>query len=177
MPRPVSPILFVGIFLLGAVIALGSRHPAAAQDSGGDKQFVEAAAELGLSRIAGAEDALTRVRDNRVRILAERIIEDHRPINEELALLATDAGIPIPEPPALLITAASSEEGTAFDQTWLKAEADAHEEMIRLFEGQAADGKDAKLRTFAANHLAALRDHLDIARSLGAELPPVTSAK
>src|SRR3954447_5743361 len=114
MPRPAAPILLVGIFLLGAIAALGFRQPAAAQNPNADQHFVEAAAELGLSRIAGAEDALTRVRDNRVRIFAERLIEDHRPINEELALLAADVGIPIPEPPALLVTAASSESEPAF---------------------------------------------------------------
>jgi putative membrane protein len=53
----------------------------------------------------------------------------------------------------------------------------AHQKLIDLFAGQAEKGENQQLRTFAANHLASLRDHLDIARSLVAELPRQTSSE
>ena len=71
----------------------------------------------------------------------------------------------------------SSLSGNAFDHAWLDAEAEAHQELIELFGQQADKGENQPLKTFAANHLASLRDHLEIARSLGAELPRQTSSE
>jgi len=94
-----------------------------------------------------------------------------------LTVLASDAGIALssdavsdPLPKDL-----SSLSGNAFDHAWLDSEAKAHQELIELFNQQADKGENQQLRTFAANHLASLRDHLEIARSLGAELPRQTS--
>jgi putative membrane protein len=171
---------FAGLLLILTVAAfpvLGNT--AAAGPSEQDRRFVEAAALAEASRIEAAERALTRASDNRVRIFAERIIEDHRPINEELTVLASDIGIALvpdgvsdPLPKDL-----SSLSGNAFDHAWLDAEAEAHQELIELFSQQADKGENQPLKTFAANHLASLRDHLEIARSLGAELPRLTSSE
>jgi putative membrane protein len=169
---------FAGLLL---VLALAAGLPAAASAAGPpeqDRLFVEAAARAEASRIESAEQALTKAGDKRVRIFAERIIEDHRPISEELTVLASDAGISLAAdagspPPTRSFDDLS---GNAFEHAWLDAEVKAHQELIDLFVGQAEKGENQQLRTFAANHLASLRDHLDIARSLGAELPRQTSS-
>ena len=172
---------FAGLLLILTMVAFPAfwNAAAAAGPSEQDRRFVEAAARAEASRIEAAEQALTKASDKRVQIFAERIIEDHRPINEELTVLASDAGI------ALIPDAASdplpkdlsSLSGNAFDHAWLDAEAKAHQELIELFGQQADKGENQPLKTFAANHLASLRDHLEIARSLGAELPRQTSSE
>jgi len=170
---------FAGLLLILTVAAFPAFWNAAvaAGPSEQDRRFVEAAARAEVSRIEAAEQALTKASDKRARVFAERIIEDHRPINEELTVLASDAGIALssdavsdPLPKDL-----SSLSGNAFDHAWLDSEAKAHQELIELFNQQADKGENQQLRTFAANHLASLRDHLEIARSLGAELPRQTS--
>lgn len=169
---------FAGVFL---ILALAVGLPAAAlsaEPAEQDRRFVEAAARSEASRIESAEQALTKASDKRVRIFAERIIEDHRPMSQELTVLASDAGI------SFVADAASSPptrsfdnlSGNAFEHAWLDAEAKAHQQLIDLFGQQAEKGENQQLRTFAANHLASLRDHLEIARSLGAELPRQTSS-
>jgi putative membrane protein len=176
MRNPFPGLLLV---LLAVVAPALWDASAAAGPSEQDRRFVEAAALAEASRIEAAERALTKASDKRVRIFAERIIEDHRPINEELTVLASDIGI------ALVPDVASdpssrdlaSLSGNAFDHAWLDAEAEAHQELIELFSQQADKGENQPLKTFAANHLASLRDHLEIARSLGAELPRQTSSE
>ncbi len=172
---------FAGLLLVLTVAAFPVlwNTTAAAGPSEQDRRFVEAAALAEASRIEAAERALTRASDNRVRIFAERIIEDHRPINEELTVLASDIGIALvpdaaSDPPSKDL---SSLSGNAFNHAWLNAEAEAHQELIELFSQQADKGENQPLKTFAANHLASLRDHLEIARSLGAELPRLTSSE
>jgi putative membrane protein len=172
---------FAGLLLILTVAAFPAfwNAAAAAGPSEQDRRFVEVAARAEASRIEAAEQALTKASDKRVRIFAERILEDHRPINEELTVLASDAGIALssdavsdPLPKDL-----SSLSGNAFDHAWLDAEAKANQELIELFGQQADKGENQPLKTFAANHLASLRDHLEIARSLGAELPRRTSSE
>ena len=77
---------FAGLLLILTMVAFPAIWNAAAAvgPSEQDRRFVEAAARAEASRIEAAEQALTKASDKRVRILAERIIEDHRPINEEL---------------------------------------------------------------------------------------------
>jgi putative membrane protein len=171
---------FAGLLLILTVVAFPVLwNAAAAGPSEQDRQFVEAAALAEASRIEAAERALTKASDKRVRIFAERIIEDHRPINEELTVLASDIGIALVPDVASDPSSRdlSSLSGNAFDHAWLDAEAEAHQELIELFSRQADKGENQPLKTFAANHLASLRDHLEIARSLGAELPRQTSSE
>jgi putative membrane protein len=171
---------FPGLLLvLFAAVAPALWDADAAGPSEQDRRFVEAAVLAETSRIESAEQALTKASDNRVRIFAERIIEDHRPISQELSVLASDVGISLtsdatPEPARKDLEALS---GNAFDHAWLDREAKAHQGLIELFGQQADKGENEPLRTFAANHLASLRDHLEIARSLGAELPRLTSSE
>ena len=91
-----------------------------------------------------AEQALTKAGDKRVRIFAERIIEDHRPISEELTVLASDAGdIPLAADAGL---ASADQEfrrslsGNAFEHAWLDAEVKAHQELIDLFRRPSGKG-------------------------------------
>jgi len=171
---------FAGLLLILTVVAFPVLwNAAAAGPSEQDRRFVEVAARAEASRIEAAEQALTKASDKRVRIFAERIIEDHRPINEELTVLASDAGIALSSDVASdpLPKDLSSLSGNAFDHAWLDAELKAYQELIELFGQQADKGDNQPLKTFAANHLASLRDHLEIARSLGAELPRQTSSE
>lgn len=161
--------------------AVGHPVPSLADEPAAqDRRFVEQASRAGLVRLETAEQALAKAHDGRVRTLAERVVEDQGPINQELTVLAGDAGIapapaeasPDPAPGGLLDLT-----GAAFDRAYLEAEAATQETLIDLFDRQSREGADPALRTFAANHLLSLRDHLEIARSLGDELPPATDGK
>ncbi|WP_192499148.1 DUF4142 domain-containing protein [Skermanella pratensis] len=167
------------VLLLLALTAGSPVLSRAAEPAAQDRQFVEQASRAGLARVETAEQALAKAHDGRVRTLAERIVEDQRPINQELTVFAGDAGIvplsaeasPASVPGDLLELA-----GAAFDRAYLEAETATQRMLIDLFDRQSREGADPALRTFAANHLLSLRDHLEIARSLGDELPP-TAAK
>src|SRR4051794_1618185 len=93
MRNPFPGLLLV---LLAVVAPALWDASAAAGPSEQDRRFVEAAARAETARIESAEQALTKASDNRVRIFAERIIEDHRPINEELAALSAAVGASAP---------------------------------------------------------------------------------
>ncbi|EWY42867.1 hypothetical protein N825_02165 [Skermanella stibiiresistens SB22] len=173
--KPIAAAFLSTVWLTGWLLA--GPAMAEAGDPARDARFVEEVSRAGLARLETAERAIAKAGDRRVRILAERIIEDQRPINEELSVLAGDAGIDTatleaPSEPAGDLSALS---GAAFDKAWLKAEMAAQRSLIDLFDRQAKEGADASLKTFAANHLASLRDHLDIARSLGDELGSAAS--
>jgi putative membrane protein len=173
--KTIAAALLPTVWLAGWLMA----GPALAEagDPARDARFVEEVSRAGLARLEAAERALAKAGDRRVRILAERIIEDQRPINEELSVLASDAGIAAAAPESTTEPAGdlSTLSGAAFDKAWLKAEMAAQRTLIDLFDRQSKDGADTSLKTFAANHLVSLRDHLDIAQSLGDELGSAAS--
>ncbi|UEM20595.1 DUF4142 domain-containing protein [Skermanella mucosa] len=168
------------VLLLLALTAGHSVLARADEPAVQDRQFVERASRAGLARLESAEQALAKAQDGRVRTLAERVVEDQRPINQELTVLAGDAGIaplsaeasPASAPGVLLDLA-----GAAFDRAYLETETATQETLIDLFDRQSSEGADPALRTFAANHLPSLRDHLEIARALGDELPPAAAGE
>jgi putative membrane protein len=56
----------------------------------------------------------------------------------------------------------------SFDQAYANNQVKAHEATIALFEEEAANGKDADLKKFAADTLPKLKHHLDEAKKLAA---------
>ena len=102
-----------------------------------------------------------------MRDFATLLVKDHTASNAELMSLAQ---VP-PAPP----TAAAREAATAalsaqvdlaFDRAYVAQAAADHRTAVALYEQQAADGKDERLKLWAGQKLPALRDHLATARAL-----------
>lgn len=60
----------------------------------------------------------------------------------------------------------SKESGRDFDERYVKLMVKEHEDAVKLFEETAKDAKDPEIRTFAAQHVGALRQHLQQAKNL-----------
>ena len=102
-----------------------------------------------------------------VRDFATLLVKDHTMSNGELRSLAQ---VPPATPPAAAREAAtaglSAQVDLAFDRAYVAQAAADHRTAVALYEQQAADGKDERLKLWAAQKLPALRDHLATARAL-----------
>ncbi len=154
---------------LHATSASGSRD--VAQNSDRDAAFVERAIETGQRILDAAKIATERATLAEVRDFATLLVKDHTMSNAELMSLAQ---VP-PAPP----TAAAREAATAslsaqvdlaFDRAYVAQAAADHRTAVALYEQQAADGKDERLKLWAGQKLPALRDHLVTARALEIKL-------
>jgi len=62
----------------------------------------------------------------------------------------------------------AAKSGTDFDQAFIAAMVDDHEDDVAMFDKKAQKADDADLRSFAASNLPTLRQHLESAKQLSA---------
>lgn len=159
-----------GVLLMGGA-ALADKLPER------DQEFLEQAAQNGHAEVSASRLALTKARNPQVREFAQRMIDDHQRVDGELTKLAASKEYTPPKEPSMLqkgkemLIANLGDD--SFDKRYItQMGVQAHEETIRLFEEASREARDPEVKSFAAKHLPALRDHLKTARSLQATLAP-----
>ena len=106
-----------------------------------------------------------------VKAFGERMVTDHTKSNDELMALVLNE-TPQPKSPAQGTPAAklAGLSGQDFDRAYMTEMVSAHEATLALFEKEARDGKHEALRSWAAQRLTGIREHLQMARTLHAKL-------
>lgn len=158
------------VFLIVAVITAPQSQ---ADVNEVDRAFVPLAIQGSLSEIQEAQLAERRSGSRDVKIFAQRMIRDHAQANTELKNITnsmTDIDQPAKQSDAQKDDQLRLQEltGEAFDRTYMAMQVQKHERMIERFEHQASWGGDMALRAFATKQLPALREHLEMARTLQA---------
>lgn len=154
-------------------LAVSTSIGVAAQTSrgGADAAFVTQAAERGQQQVDTGKAAMQQAVSAEVRVFADRMVKSHTTVNAELLSLA-DAPPPTAaddaKPPARAASAAQT--GAAFDRTYMEQAVTDHELLVTLFESEAQSGKDERLKLWAAQKVATLREHLEMARALRAKV-------
>ncbi|CAJ0780114.1 DUF4142 domain-containing protein [Ralstonia chuxiongensis] len=180
MPR--LHIIIVGAaLLLGAsttVYAQASTPSTEAQSakadgalSGRDLEFLEDAAQSGLTEIEASRLAQQTSTNSDVNAFAAQMIKDHIRMREELARLAASKGYTPAAEPSLLqqveLKALAALNGEWFDKAYSdRIGVAAHESTVRMFKEASKSAQDPDIKAFAANHLPALEQHLEMARDL-----------
>lgn len=163
---PLMPLVLAGLFGASAwADNLAAR----------DQAFLEQAAQNGQAALSAGRLALTKARHPEVRVLAQRVIDDHTQIDQELRTLAASKQYTPPKEPSMMqkgqemLIGGLGEDN--FDRRYMnKMGVEAHESNIQLFEGAARDAADPDVKAFASRHLPELREHLKTGRDLKAVL-------
>jgi putative membrane protein len=152
--------------------ATASATPMAATStaklSKSDRKFIMTAASAGLAEVQAAQLAEQKSQDAAVKEFAQKMITDHTANNQQLASLAAQKGITVPTTPAAKdqkqLDALAKLDGAKFDHTYLKDQVRDHETVLKLMKKEAADGKDADLKSFAETSTPVIQQHLDMAK-------------
>lgn len=158
--------------LMFAATGLAVMHGAIAADlSEDDQKFLRKAGESGMLEIQASELAMQKAQHPEVKRYAEMMIKDHKAVDQELKTLAQGKGFKLPveleKDKADLMEELRQLEGVDFDEEYAEEVAvDAHEDAVELFEDAAEDADDAEIKAFAAKHLPALQNHLEMGRQL-----------
>lgn len=135
-----------------------------------DEQFLIRAMECGHSEVERAELAQKRSDNAEVRKFAERLAREHDQCRKDLLKHAGDLKVGV-------VSGLSKEhkecmeklgklEGKAFDREYLKTVVEGHQKAIKLFEGEARDGKIESLRAHAKKMVPVLQEHRKEAQKL-----------
>ena len=156
-----SLIVVAGLLLAAAVGA--QTVPAA------DREFMTKAASGGMAEVAMGKMAQTKSASDKVKQFGERMEADHSKANEELRRIADANGVELPS--ALnrktlsAIAAMNKLSATEFDRAYMQHMVDDHKKDIAAFEKEAKLGKQTDVKSFAAETLPTLREHLQLAQS------------
>jgi len=140
--------------------------------SGDDRSFLASAMGDGAFEIALGRMALEKASTEQMRTLAQRMVDDHTRMNDELASIAGH-GIADQTPPAMpadkaqqLSIQLTPLQGDAFRDAFVDVTVRDYHLAVALFADEAKSGHDKALRDFARKELPVLREHLAMVQAM-----------
>jgi putative membrane protein len=154
--------------------------PTATSGQGQDADFLRTASHINQAEVDAGRMAMERAIDPEVRRFGEMLANDHRESLQELEQLASQQDIALPQQldnkHQQMLSRLSQLQGAQFDREFINEMVKRHEEAISRFENQMRSGRDAQAKSYAANAIPSLREHLRIAREIEARLASGRSA-
>jgi putative membrane protein len=139
-----------------------------------DEVFVAQTVRNGRGEIELSKMALTKSIRPGVKMVAQRVVDDHAKMNAELAAIASGKKMILPDDPGQKDKATLDRmeklTGDAFDRMYITQVIADHSRSIETFKEFGEKGVDAVLKAWAAKTLLTLQQHLDLAREVEKKL-------
>ena len=138
-----------------------------------DMKFVQDAAQGGQTEVQLGQMASEKATSPAVRDFGTRMAQDHQKANDELNRILTEKGITVPTSTAKTTRMSDRLQnlnGADFDRAYMKDAVKDHKKDLAEFKNEAANGRDPEIRTFAAQTVPVLEEHLKMAQETQAGL-------
>jgi putative membrane protein len=130
-----------------------------------DTTFAAKAAVGGMAEVALGKMAAAKGTDSKVKDFGNMMVMDHGKANAELMSIAKAKNITLPAGLDAEHQAKSDSlsklSGAAFDKGYVEVMIEGHKKTLALMQSEAANGKDAELKAFAAKTAPVVQMHLD----------------
>jgi putative membrane protein len=130
-----------------------------------DTTFAAKAAVGGMAEVALGKMAAAKGTDSKVKDFGNMMVMDHGKANVELMSIAKAKNIVLPAGLDAEHQAKSDSlsklAGAAFDKGYVEVMIEGHKKTLALMQSEAANGKDAELKAFAAKTAPVVQMHLD----------------
>ena len=140
--------------------------------SEGGREFIDKAASGGMAEVELSRIAVASAKTPTVREFAQKMIDSHTKMNEELTTLARRFDV---APPTMLTEEAQKAkdelgqlQGKKLEQKYIDIMVEDHQRTVDLFRDQSENDGDPELQRFAAEQLPMLEEHLEHARHIDA---------
>lgn len=159
----------------GGATTMTGRNSSSNKLGWSERRFVNKAADSGTTELELAKLAVQRASNPEVKSYAEKLVQDHQMVNQELKSLASRKNVDLDEEDLgsdRTVKRLGKKSGHEFDQEFVEQMVEMHENDVKMFEKAAEDAKDSDLKSFASKHVDHLRDHLQKAESLRSTIMP-----
>lgn len=155
---PAVVVLALGAMLMGSRVFAGDELPEA------DRYFATQAQQGSMAEVEMGRLALNKTSSERVKVFAQKMINEHSKVMDNLKEVAVRVRFKLPD---YLATADSEEKakleklsGKEFDFAYMNDMVRAHQEDVAKFDKEADSGQSPDLKHFARNNLALLKQQL-----------------
>jgi putative membrane protein len=136
--------------------------------------FVQKAAMSNEFEIQSSQLALQKVQNEKIRQFAQRMIDDHTKIADQLKQTLQQANLPVPatelgQESQALLTKLKDERGPTFERHYVMDQRNGHKKAVRIISSYAKTGENLALKQLAAKTLPIIREHLRLAEALPLE--------
>ncbi|SAK54835.1 DUF4142 domain-containing protein [Caballeronia ptereochthonis] len=136
-----------------------------------DKAFVQAASAAGSTEIDAARLATRQSQDKDVKSFAHHMMLDHTKLAMQLKMAAPHGvTVPMDNSDPSVLESLKALHGKEFDAAYIqKVGVQGHQEAVQVFQKEAQEGQNAKLKQAAQKALPTIEQHLKMAQQLAAK--------
>ena len=139
-----------------------------------DALFAREASLGGTGEVDAAKLAARKAHSSAVRDFANMMVSDHGKANQQLsAVLSANASKTSTTPDMdhkVMLDQLEKTSGEAFDVLYIRGQVAEHQKTVQLYEWIIDNGQDPRLTRYAMNTLPTVMRHLELARSIQAQL-------
>jgi len=136
--------------------------------SAGDRRFLEEVAASSIEEAQLGKLAAQKAPSASVRVFAQRSVNDHAQLNEQLQSIAQAKGVALPTSldtrRQKTIETLEKLDAAAFERAYLKLMTEDHQKDIKAFRKQVQGSQDSDVKSFVTSNLPKLHDHLALVR-------------
>jgi putative membrane protein len=142
----------------------------AGQPSPVDRMFVGKAMQGGLAEVQLGQLTLQKSNNPQVKEFAQRMIDDHTKLNEQMKPVAQQLGVTVPDQISKndrkTIAKLQALSGSAYDQAYIKDMVKDHKQDLNEFQMEASSGQDQTVKDAANQGSKVIAQHLQMAQQL-----------
>lgn len=138
--------------------------------SAGDRKFLTSAMQGDMAEIQLGNLALQKTTNPEIKQLAQKIVDDHTKLDEQVKPIASQFGVPpptqVPAKDQALMTKLQALSGTDFDKQYVKSMVMDHKEDDKEFKKEETSGKNQTVKDAATQGEPVIAEHLQMAEGL-----------
>jgi putative membrane protein len=165
-------VLLAVLPLLIATPTLAQQGSSAIGQSG--KEFLDFAAQVNQSEIQGGLAAEKRAAAPAVRAFARLMVLDHIELESQLAAVATENGVQLPNGPSEQakqeMATLQEMSGAKFDAAYMQHMVQGHEQAVQRFKSEKGQAQSRPVQAVVAATLPIIEQHLALAQAVQSEI-------
>jgi putative membrane protein len=135
-----------------------------------DKMFVSKAMQGSMAEVQLAQLTLQKSSNDQVKQFAQRMIDDHTKLNEQMKPVAQQLGVKPPDQVSKkdrkTMATLQGLSGSAYDQAYIKDMVKDHKQDLSEFQTEASSGQDQTVKDAANQGTKVIAQHLQMAQQL-----------
>jgi putative membrane protein len=149
---------------------MNGMQTAAGQPSPVDRMFVSKAMQGSLAEVQLGQLTLQKSNNPQVKEFAQRMIDDHTKLNEQMKPVAQQLGVTVPDQISKgdrkTIAKLQALSGPAYDQAYIKDMVKDHKQDLNEFQMEASSGQDQTTKDAANQGSKVIAQHLQMAQQM-----------